>query len=158
MARYAIGGWKVAGLVTLASGIPLTVTHPNGRPIRIRNPRLEGAIVERLGDRREGTRVLNPYFDTGAFQPFATPFNVSPEPMYFDELRAPGARSVNLNLFKAIPIRERLKLELRAESSGFTNTPNFDPPGGALNNASTFGVINGAGGSRSIQGAVRIVF
>jgi hypothetical protein len=157
-ARYAIGGWKVAGLVSLASGTPLTVTHPNGRPVRIRNPRLEGPIADRLGDRRDGARVLNPYFDTGAFQAFATPFVVSPEPPFFDELRAPGTRSLNLNLFKQIPIRERLKLELRVESSGFTNTPNFNAPATALNNASTFGVINGAGGSRSMQGAVRIVF
>jgi hypothetical protein len=63
-----------------------------------------------------------------------------------------------LNLFKQIPIRERLKLELRMESSDFTNTPNFNAPATALNNAATFGVINGAGGSRSMQGAIRIVF
>jgi hypothetical protein len=78
--------------------------------------------------------------------------------MYFDELRSPGTRNLNLNLFKRIPIRERLALELRMESSAFTNTPNFNPPGNALNNASTFGVINGADGSRSMQGALRIVF
>ena len=158
IARYTLGGWKLAGLLTLASGPPLTITHPNGRPLRIRNPRIDGPVDERLGDQRDGTRILNPYFDTGAFQAFATPFVVSPEPMYFDELRSPGTRNLNLNLFKRIPIRERLALELRMESSAFTNTPNFNPPGNALNNASTFGVINGADGSRSMQGALRIVF
>lgn len=156
--RSVFAGWKLAGLLTLASGVPLTVTHPNGRPVRISNPRLDGPIVERLGDRREGTRIVNPYFDTSAFVPFATPFNVSPEPAYFDELRAPGTRNLNLNLFKMFRIRERLGLELRMESSGFTNTPNFAPPGTALNNTSTFGVITGAEGSRSMQGAIRIVF
>jgi hypothetical protein len=157
-ARHTIGGWKIASLITFATGAPLTVTHPNGRPLRIRNARLEGPVVDRLGDRREGTRVVNPYFDTGAFQAFLTPFVVTPEPPRLDELRAPGTSTMNLNLFKSIAIWERVKLELRMESSSFTNTPNFNAPATALNNLATFGVINGAGGSRNMQGALRIVF
>ena len=146
IAHYAFAGWKLAGLLTLASGPPMTITHPNGRPLRIRNPRIDGPVDERLGDQRDGTRILNPYFDTGAFQAFATPFVVYPTPCT-RRAPLPGVKNLNLNLFKRIPIRERLALELRMESSAFTNTPNFSPPGNALNNASTFGVINGAEGS-----------
>jgi hypothetical protein len=61
-------------------------------------------------------------------------------------------------VFKSFPLRERLKLEARLEATGVTNTPNFDPPGTNMSQAATFGVISSAGGSRSMQFAVRLIF
>jgi len=74
------------------------------------------------------------------------------------ELRAPGTRSLNLSIFKQFPLRERLRLEVRAEMANFTNTPNFAAPGTNMSNAATFGVITAAGGSRSMQIGGRLVF
>jgi hypothetical protein len=65
---------------------------------------------------------------------------------------------LNLAAFKAFPIRERLKVEVRLEATGATNTPNFDAPGTNMNQAGTFGVISSAGGSRAMQGSARLVF
>jgi len=73
-------------------------------------------------------------------------------------LRAPGTRSLNLSLFKSFPVRERLKLEVRMEATGATNTPNFDAPGANMSQAATFGVISSAGGNRAMQGSIRLVF
>jgi len=154
-----LGGWALSGLAQFASGTPLSVTHTYGRPLRIRNPKLSGPVHERLGDRRDAAgRILNPYFDITAFAPLPNQYTITPEPPMLDELRAPGTRSLNLAVFKAFPLRERLKLEIRLEATGFTNTPNFAAPGTNMSQAATFGVITSAGGSRSMQGSARIAF
>ncbi len=118
-----------------------------------------GSTGSRLGDRREAAgRILNPYFDINAFLPLPDQYPISPEPPALDDLRAPGTRSLNLALFKSFPIRERLKLEIRMEATGATNSPNFDGPGTNMSQAATFGVITSAGGSRAMQGSMRLVF
>ncbi len=157
--RQAFGGWAVSGLASLAGGTPLSVSHTYGRPLRIRSPKLEGPINGRLGDKRDASgRVLNPYFDIAAFQPLPDQYTVTPEPPTLDELRAPGTRSLNLSGFKAFPLRERLKIEVRMEATSVTNTPNFDAPGANMNQAATFGVISTAGGNRAMQASARLVF
>jgi len=55
-------------------------------------------------------------------------------------------------------LRERLRLEIRLDATGLTNTPNFAAPGTNMSQAATFGVITSAGGSRSMQGSARIAF
>jgi hypothetical protein len=156
--RQALGGWSVSGLAQFATGTPLSVSHTFGRPLRVRSPKLSGPVYERLGDQRVAGRVVNPYFDVTAFTPLPNQYTVTPEPPALDELRSPDTRSLNVAIFKAFPIRERLRLELRLESTGFTNTPNFAAPGTNLSNAATFGVVSSAGGSRSMQGSVRVAF
>jgi hypothetical protein len=158
-ARQALGGWAMSGLVTLASGMPLSITQANGRPIRIRNPKIDGSVKSRLGDKVDaGGHVLNPYFDITAFQPLPNQYTITPEPPELDELRAPGAKSLNVALFKSFPVRERLKLQIRMDATGATNTPNFSAPGTNMSQAATFGVITSAGGSRAVQGLARLVF
>lgn len=157
--RQVIGGWALSGFATFATGTPLSVTHANGRPIRIANPRLEGPVSERLGDRKDSSGgVLNPYFRIDAFQPLPDQYTITPEPAMLDELRAPGTRSVNAALMKNFPIREKLKLEVRMEATDVTNTPNFGAPGTNMSQAATFGIITSASGSRAVQGAARLVF
>ena len=45
-----------------------------------------------------------------------------------------------LSFFKTIPVREGVKLELRAECFNFTNTPNFDQPNAVISSYSAAGV------------------
>lgn len=157
--RQALGGWAVSSFLTMSTGVPLSISHPNGRPLRISNPRIEGSVADRLGDKRDASgRVLNPFFNTGAFQPLPDQYTITPEPPFLNEIRAPGNRSLNAALFKAFPIRERMKAELRLEATGATNSPIFDAPGTNLSQTATFGVIQSAGGSRAMQGSLRFVF
>jgi len=158
--RQVAGGWSLSGYFIAESGTPFGITHANGRPVRTRNAALSGPVSERLGDRLDPVtrRPLNPYFDIGAFAPLASQYVVTPEAARFDELRAPGATSLNVSLFKTFPITERLRLQIRMEAEGVTNTPNFGAPGTNLSSAATFGVITAAGGSRKMQGSARISF
>jgi hypothetical protein len=77
---------------------------------------------------------------------------------FLDELRGPGAKSLNLALFKNVTVWERMKLQVRMEATGVTNTPNFGNPDTNMSQPATFGVIRSAGGSRSIQVGARLVF
>jgi hypothetical protein len=158
--RQVAGGWAMSGYFIAESGRPLGVTHPNGRPVRLRNPALSGPVSERLGDRVDPVtrRPLNPYFDVNAFQPLESQFIITPEPSRFDELRAPGLTSLNVSLFKTFPIKERFRLQIRMEASGVTNTPNFGAPGTNMASLATFGVITTASGARQMQGSARIYF
>lgn len=160
IANQVCRGWTVGGLATFASGAPLSITDSNGRPIRLRNASKSGPANERLGDQRDPVTgvVLNPYFDTRAFQRLPNQFTVPPEPPYWDELRRPGTRTLNLSLAKAFPLWEQVRLEIRAEASGATNTPNFAAPATAMNSSATFGVITAASESRQMQMSARISF
>ncbi len=153
-------GWAVSGMLNLASGAPLTVTQANGRPLRIASPRKSGPVSERLGDRVDpATRqVLNPYFNVDAFAPLPTQYMVSPEPPRLVELREPGSRSLSLSAFKNLSLWERAQVQFRADAFSVTNTPNFNAPGTNMNNRALFGVITGAGGARSMQMSLKLIF
>jgi hypothetical protein len=159
LAKQTLGGWAVSGLVTLASGMPLSVTQANGRPIQVHNPSSSGPVGSRLGDRLDSKgNVLNPYFDTTAFVALPSQYTVAPDGPELDDLRAPGTHTLNAALFKSFAVRERVKLQIRMDATGVTNTPNFGPSGTNMDQKATFGVINSATGNRTVQGSARLVF
>jgi len=157
--RQALGGWALSGMVAMGSGLPLSVTQANGRPYRVHKPSLSGSVESRLGDKADASgRVLNPYFDTSAFLALPSQYTIASDGPYLDDLRAPGTFSLNASLFKAFPIHERLKLQIRLDAMGLTNTPNFGAPGTNMSQLATFGVINSATGNRVMQGSARLTF
>ncbi len=157
---HIIGGWTVSGRAGYSSGTPLSITDSNGRPIRLYNAAKSGPVKERLGDQVDPVtkKVLNPYFDTEAFQSLPTPYMVSPEPPFFPELRSPAGKGLSMSLVKRFTLFERYNLDVRADASNVTNTPNWGSPGTNMANKATFGVIQTAGGGRTIQLAIRGVF
>ena len=84
-----------------------------------------------------------------------------------NELSGPGTFGLNIALSKQFAVGERIKLDVRAESLNFSNTPQFNNPQTSLTN-SAFGQItstrstgtgvNGTGGGRVIQGGLKLTF
>ena len=146
LARLA-EGWTVSGFLVANTGTPLTITHTNGRPIRLRNASKSGPISQRV----------DAYFDTTAFLPLADKYEISPEPLYFDELRGPGAVVFNAAVTKNVQVVERLRLQLRAEAVDVTNSPVWANPGTNMSNP-TFGVIPNGGNGRNIQMGLKLTF
>ena len=79
----------------------------------------------------------------------------------------PGFGDVDLSVFKNIPIRERLKIQLRAEMFNLFNRVNFASGPGAVNSdgtvRDTIGDFNGAPGigpgeAFNTQLAIKIIF
>jgi hypothetical protein len=148
-----IGGWSLTWVTKYTSGDPLGITDGSRqRPLPIRNPKLDGPVSSRLGDRIDPVTKLpiNPYFDTKAFQRLADDFTITPEPPLYGWLRGPSAWQHNVTLFKIFSIFEKAKFELRGEINNPFNSPIFSSPGTNLSSPTTFGVINSAGGSRTI--------
>jgi hypothetical protein len=72
-------------------------------------------------------------------------------------LHGPGSETVNLSLFKNIPIHERLKFQFRFETFALFNHTNFNNPSATLG-TSSFGNITGATGNRNIQLGAKLQF
>jgi len=77
----------------------------------------------------------------------------------FPSLRPPKVPSLDVSLFKAFRIHERLKIQFRAEAFNGTNSPQLGAPSTALG-AATAGVVglNQTNDPRNIQLALKLVF
>ncbi len=123
----AASGWIATSIVTLQSGFPFTPQlsyNPSNNgdtrnPVRpFANPDFHGAVI--LGD---PTR----YFDPAAF--------LAPPPgsgfygnLGRDTLIGPGIETWDFSLLKNMQIRERFRLQFRAEFFNLLNHPNFNTP------------------------------
>lgn len=146
-------GWSLAGIVRLQSGMPVAVLQqPNRnafagfgiqRPNRLRDPNLAAS-----------GRTTARWFDTGAFSvaPQFTIGNSSRNPV-----RGPGYRTFDLMIGKQFPLREQVRLELRAEAFNLTNTPPLTNPNGSFGTPA-FGTIPSALDPRVFELVAKIHF
>ena len=84
------------------------------------------------------------------------------------QFRGPAYFSDNVSLFKSIPIYRAFTLEGRFDAFNMTNTPAFGLPNASYTSGSFgkitgilgsgVGNVNGVGGPRVLQAAVRLTF
>ena len=129
--RELLGGWAVNSILTVQSGMPVTVTQATNnnsfagvalqRPNLIANPALTPA-----------KRTPAAYFNTAAFTsaPTFTFGNASRNPV-----RGPAYRDLDFALVKHTPVFEKGDVEFRAELFNITNTPAFSQPNGSFGSA-----------------------
>lgn len=99
---------------------------------------------------------MDKWFDTTAFaNPAAYTFGTGSrtEPV----LRNPGAFSFDSVLSRWQPIKERMRLQYRAEFYNMLNHPNLGAPTTGIT-SSTFGVITSKSGNRTMVMALRLEF
>ena len=71
--------------------------------------------------------------------------------------RGPGYATVDSRLFKNIPLKDRLKLQLRWEVFNLLNRPNLFNPNSSLGTP-TFGKSTRAFSAREMQFALKLTF
>jgi hypothetical protein len=158
----ALGGWSVAGVVTVQTGFPFTPQlgfNPtnNGdsrNPIRPSwNPAFTGPVI--LGDPHE-------YYNPNAFvvPPTGTYGNAGR-----NVLQGPGLTTFDFSALKVFPIKERVKLQFRSEFFNILNHTNFNTPNPVVYTSqtlipsSTAGVINSTSTtSRQIQFGLKLLW
>ena len=160
LAGNIIGGWQVNGILTLMSGTPLTIGASGSSLNTPSNNQTADQVapVQIL----HGIDVGNPWFSPTSFvQPTAPgAFGNSGR----NSFSGPGFYNLDASLFKVISIRERYRLEIRAEGFSVTNTPQFSNPNTGVTNynpdpaKNLFGVVTGAGGGRGMQLGLRLSF
>ena len=155
-----LGGWKANGILTLMTGTPLTITA-SGTALNTPGNNQTADQVKQV-QVLHGINVGNPWFDPTAFTQPTLPgvFGNTGRNI----MNGPGFFNLDASLFKIFSVTEKIKLEIRGEASGVTNTPQFSNPNTGVNNynpdpsKNTFGVVTGAGGGRTMQLGARLTF
>jgi hypothetical protein len=155
-ASKAFGGWQVNGILTLMTGTPLTFGADGGTlntPGATQTADQVGPFKV-LGGINTPSKGGSAWFDQSAFvQPTGVRFGTSGRNI----ASGPGFFNLDASLFKIFFITERYRLELRGESFGITNSPQFTNPTTAVNN-SNYGYITGATGGRTLQLGAKLTF
>ena len=145
-------GWQVAPIVSMRSGGPLTVTT--------------GSDTSLTGVGQDRPNVVNLAGVIPAAQNAALWLNraafVNNAPGTYgnagrDAFRGPGLLNFDIAFSRIFALRERLKLEARAEAFNAINHVNLNNPTTALN-SSNFGKITAAGDPRILQFAMKLRF
>ncbi len=171
VASSIIGGWKIAGIVSIVSGIPFTVTA-NGGTLNTPGTAQTANLVKpfhKLGKIGAG----KPWFDTTSFaQPLGYVGTYPNGKVYLgntgrNQFYGPGYMQNNLSMFKDFGIREWMTLNVRCDAFQLSNTPQFANPNSSLTSG-TFGQVtgtlgsgsgvNGVGGGRALQLSAKLSF
>jgi len=145
-----LGGWETSGIVTLASGLPFSVTFdssvqgwPSSRANIVGNPGVAHPS-------------LTQWFNPAAYAVPAPFFYGNSAP---NSLFGPGFSNWDTAAMKNFAVWERLNLQFRAEFFNALNHPNFANPNSDISVASRVGTITSTTGSpRVVQFALRLEF
>jgi hypothetical protein len=155
LAEGLVGGWQLASIVSLRSGVRYSVVSGVDNGNTGCGFCGGNAVANIVGDPfPAGFRTRAAWFDRQAFQTpaFATLGNGSR-----NQFRGPWGYNATLSAAKFFRLAERYKLELRGEFFNAFNFTIFGNPVSTLTSPN-FGQILGAGGGRDIQLALRFVF
>ncbi len=152
MMSKAIGGWRVNGILTLMTGTPLNFTASSADLLAPGNSQSPDQIAPITLPK--GINTGNEWFSRTSFQ-------LAPKGSFGsvgrNAISGPGFFNLDASLFKIFSLTERINLEVRGESFGVTNSPQFNNPNTTLG-SSSFGFITGAGGGRTIQLGFKLNF
>ncbi len=187
-----LGGWSLQSIVQARSAPPVDVSDTNffslggGISADVRPDLVSGQPLYLFGSQYPGGKAFNPIAFTN---PPTSPTGCNPavdfpcDPIRQgnvgrNALRGFGATQWDFAVHRDFPLRERLKLQFRAEMFNVLNHPNFGQPDGSLTDP-TFGLstqmlgqylsggVVGAGalsplyqigGPRSVQLALKLMF
>ena len=151
-----IRGWQLNVISTLQSGLPIVVRGANNQLADRPNSTGQSAYLEDRSAARwfDVTQFVNP--------PAFTFGNVG---RVLPDVRAPGTVNFDLSVIKDTHIRERVRLQFRAEAFNFLNQVNLNAPGGTfqpgpngLSSGGSFGVITAARDARIMQMGLKLIY
>jgi len=156
-------GWRLSGIYTLASGLPITPFWNGAAPSGSGESSNDRPNV--IGNPNGGPKRPDAWFNTAAFV-------AAPNGMFGNAGRnvviGQRTNSADFSVLKSMRLSERANLQFRAEFFNIFNHPNFALPNVTVNSsafgtiASTVDVANGNplgdGGPRLVQFALKVVF
>jgi hypothetical protein len=149
---WKVSGWQLAGIVRMQAGDAVAVTQATNNNSSL------GFAVQRPNRSSNPNDLANrsvaKYFNTAAFT-VAPQFVIGTSSR--NPVRGPGLQDADLMIGKTFPLRERLRLEVRAEVFNVSNTPPLNDPNGSFGSAA-FGTITSAGNPRDFEFAMKMHF
>ena len=153
--RYVLNGWTLSPIVTLSSGLPFTVSSGKDNNLDgVTNDRANIVGNPLLDPGRPRAQVLAQWFNTAAF--VANPIGTDGTSAR-NLLDAPGFRNVDMGIFRDFTVKEKYRMQFRAEWTNFFNLVSLNAPNATLT-SSTFGQITSAGAMRQLQLGLRLAF
>jgi hypothetical protein len=172
--EYVLGGWKTSAIIQAVSGLPFSITTTSATSGTSQTVNQTGAYQVTHSVTRAASTT---WFNTANFASPASCTQVSYPAVQTpcvlgntgrNQFRGPAYFSDNLSLFKSFPIFREASLETRVDAFNLTNTPAFGLPNSSFTSSSFgkitstlgsgVGNVNGVGGPRVLQAAVKITF
>ena len=140
-----LGGWQLNGVFEVRSGYPFSISAGS---ISAGNSQLASYANGASPGHVKYPKTLSHWFDPTNFT--AIPICAGGGTtcfgnVRFDSLRGPGAKNLDLSLFREIGIKELFKTQFRVEAFNLTNTPHWGLPNTSIGSAG-FGSISGVAG------------
>lgn len=149
-----LGNWQTSGILSAQTGAPIAIsaacTMPGVSGLGCYADRFQNANLP------DGQQSMSRWFETTAYAnpgPYSFGSGSRTEP----NLRNPGTFSFDTVFSRWQPIKERLRLQFRAEFYNLLNHPNLGAPSTGIT-SSTFGVITSKSGNRTAVMALRLEF
>jgi hypothetical protein len=166
IARHALGGWQVSGILSARTGGPVTITQSCSNNYFCR-PDYVGGDLDRFILKNEittgcrtGVHCDVQYISRDAFVLVPVTAGVAARPGNTSKslVRNPGSWGVDVTLAKNFKIREAIRLQYRVDMFNALNHLNLGGITTGNVNSADFGRITGAGGMRSMQMGLRLNF
>jgi len=147
-----LGGWTLNTILSLQSGMPVTVTQATNNNafagFALQRPNLVGKP-----NLPAGKRTPAKFFNTAAFAtvPQFVIGDASRNPV-----RGPAYRDLDIALIKHTRLRGETDMEFRGEIFNITNTPEFSQPNGSFGSAAFGSITSTTTDPRVVQFAVRL--
>jgi len=158
LAGGLLNGWQSSGIVTFQSGFPVPITSSSdlelmdsdffsfpGEPNQV-------APLERLNPRGAGNLAFNP----ADFQQPAQEGIIGDAPR--SVCCGPGIDNIDFSLMKDTVLKERYKLEFRAEFFNIANHAQFSKVDGDISDGATFGKVLQTRDPRLVQFGLKLIF
>jgi hypothetical protein len=159
VADQIVGNWQLSVVPTFQAGFPVTIkqsSNPNSAIVGNAAQRPNLVSGTSLGTKGSLYNRLNGFINPAAFTTStALTFGNAPRTL---SLRGPGYENWDIALFKSVLVRERVNVQLRAESFNAFNTPQFSGPNTSFG-SSSFGTISSqANFPRYLQLGLRVAY
>ena len=149
---WILGNWQTSGILSLQTGTPISI----GAACTFSGATGLGCYADRLKDPHVANPSMSQWFDTTAYANPA-PYSFGNGSRNEPNLRNPGAISFDSVMSRWQPIRERMRLQFRAEMYNILNHPNLGAPSTSIT-SSTYGQITSKSGNRTVTMALRLEF
>ena len=152
VASRVIGNWQVSGIFSAQTGRPLTATESGNISGTLQNSDRPNVVAG--CNPNDGPKTVGQWFNTSCFTlPSTNSFGNAGRNI----ITGPGLVNLDVSLARIFVLREKLRLQFRAEAFNVANHPNFNYPAGVQNSA-TFGQISSANDPRQIQLGLKLAF
>ncbi len=144
IADAVLGGWRLSGVHTFASGQPFTPTVGNA-PL-LNNPDLAQVRADLVGNPNVANQSASEWFNVAAYSEPTQPFRQGTAGR--NSLRGPALYNSNVSLSKNLLVSEHKALDLRADAFNVFNHTNLANPASTIDES-------GAGQITAIQVPMR---